>query len=157
VVTFCQVGIGTTNPDSSAALHVSSNAKGLLIPPMTQVQRQAIDKPATGWLVLQTDSPAGFYYNAGTPTGPNWLNLSAYALQQNINTNGKWISHSGNDSGLFVAQEGLGIGNATPDSRLTIQQAEPQPELATFHTWQGVGVWDMLLDVRIYVLCAKIQ
>jgi hypothetical protein len=40
-------------------------------------------------LVYQTDGAAGFYYNAGTPAAPAWLNLSAYTLQQNINTNGR--------------------------------------------------------------------
>lgn len=140
-----QVGIGTTTPNASAALDVSSNSKGLLIPQMTQAQRLGIVKPATGLLIYQTDAPAGFYYNAGTFDAPDWLNLSTYVLQQNINTNGKWISHSGTDSGLFVAQQGLGIGNSTPDSRLTIQQADPLSKLASFRTWEGRGVWDMWL------------
>jgi hypothetical protein len=145
VVTPGQVGIGTATPDASAALDVSSSSKGLLIPQMTQAQRLGINKPATGLLVQQTDAPAGFYYNMGTATEPSWLNLSAYTLQQNINTNGKWISHSGTDSGLFVAQQGLGIGNSTPDSRLTVQQAEPDSKLASFRTSQGLGAWDMSL------------
>jgi hypothetical protein len=84
-----QVGIGTNNPDPSAALDVSSESKGLLVPHMTQSQRLNISQPATGLLVYQTDGAAGFYYNAGTPAAPAWLNLSAYTLQQNINTNGR--------------------------------------------------------------------
>lgn len=143
--TKSQVGIGTTNPDGSAALDISSNSKGLLIPQMTKVQRLGIVKPATGLLIHQTDAPAGFYYNVGTATEPNWLNLSAYTLQQNINTNGKWISHSESDSGLFLAQQGLGIGTNTPDSRLTIQQEKPQSKIASFRTWDEHPVWDMSL------------
>lgn len=103
---FAQVGIGTTTPNPSAAVEISATDKGLLIPQMTAAQRRAIANPATGLLVIQTDEPAGFYYNAGTPAAPNWLNLSAYKLQQNINTNGKFISGDGTNTGLQVAANG---------------------------------------------------
>ena len=44
-----QVGIGTTSPAASAELDIqsSSNDKGILIPRMTQAQRNAISSPAT--------------------------------------------------------------------------------------------------------------
>lgn len=107
---YAQVGIGTTNPNPSAAMDISATDKGLLIPQMTAAQRTAITNPATGLLVIQTDSTAGFYYNAGTPAAPNWLNLSAYTLQQNINTNGKFISGDGTNTGLQLAEGGLLVG-----------------------------------------------
>jgi len=59
------VGIGTTTPDNSAQLDLSSTGKGLLIPRMNKVQRDAIASPATGLLVYQTDSTPGFYYYSG--------------------------------------------------------------------------------------------
>lgn len=108
---YAQVGIGTSNPDPSAAVDISATDKGLLIPQMTTAQRTAIANPATGLLVIQTDEPAGFYYNAGTPAAPNWLNLSAYKLQQNINTNGKFISGDGTNTGLQVSANGRVIGS----------------------------------------------
>lgn len=108
--TFAQVGIGTTNPNPSAAVDITSTDKGLLIPQMTAAQRTAITNPATGLLVIQTDGAAGFYYNAGTPASPNWLNLSAYKLQQNINTNGKFISGDGADAGLQASPGGMLVG-----------------------------------------------
>ncbi|AXY74543.1 hypothetical protein D3H65_11385 [Paraflavitalea soli] len=104
---YAQVGIGTTTPNPSAAVDISAIDKGLLIPQMTAVQRTAIANPATGLLVIQTDGTPGFYYNAGTPAAPNWLNLSAYKLQQNINTNGKYISGDGSDAGIKVAENGF--------------------------------------------------
>lgn len=109
---YAQVGIGTTNPNPSAAVDITSTDKGLLIPQMTAAQRAAIANPATGLLVIQTDGTAGFYYNAGTPAAPNWLNLSAYTLQQNINTNGKFISGDGADAGLQLSAGGLMVGTA---------------------------------------------
>lgn len=102
-----QVGIGTTNPNASAALDVSATDKGLLVPRLTHTQRESLANPATGLLVIQTDEPAGFYYNAGTPAIPNWLNLSTYTLQQNINTNGKYISGDGTKTGIQVGGNGL--------------------------------------------------
>ncbi len=72
------VGIGTTNPDNSALLHldVSSMAtkRGLLIPKMTATERNAIASPANGLIVFVTDDNK-LYYNAGTSGTPNWVAL----------------------------------------------------------------------------------
>ena len=48
------VGIGTTTPDNSAALDVSSTTKGMLIPRMTTAQRNAIPAAADGLLIYNT-------------------------------------------------------------------------------------------------------
>lgn len=55
------IGIGTTTPDSSALLDISSTNKGVLIPRMTYAQRIAIPQPAEGLCVYQTDSISGIY------------------------------------------------------------------------------------------------
>ncbi len=65
-----QLGIGTTVPDNSAALDISSTNKGLLIPRVTQANRPA--NPATGLMIYQTDGTAGFYFYSGTA----WLPLA---------------------------------------------------------------------------------
>jgi hypothetical protein len=66
------VGIGTTTPNASAQLDVTSTTKGLLIPRMTSTQRVAIASPVPGLLVYQTNvdisqpSSPGFYlYESG--------------------------------------------------------------------------------------------
>ena len=72
-----QVGIGTVSPNASSVLDVSSTTKGMLVPRMTQTQRNAITTPETGLLVFQTDGTIGFHYYNGT----NWVclgNNSAY-------------------------------------------------------------------------------
>ena len=53
--TFAQVGIGTTTPNASAALDVTSTTQGLLPPRMTKVQLEAIDSPIEGLMVYCTD------------------------------------------------------------------------------------------------------
>lgn len=74
---YSRVAINTTGaaPNASAMLDITSTNRGLLIPRMTQAQRNAIFLPATGLLVYQTDAGWGFYYNSGTPAIPIWTNL----------------------------------------------------------------------------------
>ena len=64
--TFAQVGINNENPDASAALDITSTTGGLLIPRMTETQRDAINPAATGLMIYQTDGTAGFYYYNGS-------------------------------------------------------------------------------------------
>lgn len=58
-------GSGST-ADASAMLDVSSTSKGMLIPRMTNAQRNAISTPATGLMIYQTDGTVGFYYYDGS-------------------------------------------------------------------------------------------
>ena len=60
-VSVAQTGIGTTTPDVSAKLDISSTTKGLLVPRMTATEKGAIATPAKGLLIYQTDGEAGFY------------------------------------------------------------------------------------------------
>ncbi len=47
-----KVGVGTTNPDPSAKLQVSSTTQGMLMPSMTTTQRDAIASPALGLFIF---------------------------------------------------------------------------------------------------------
>lgn len=82
-----QTGIGTTTPNAAAKFEIASTDKGLLIPRMSKVQREAItlSAAANGLLVYQTDDLTGFYVNTSTTTSIAWTR---------VNTN--WI-RTGND------------------------------------------------------------
>ena len=70
---FAQVGIGTTNPDGSAVLDISSTTKGLLIPRMTKAQLSAIASPVAGLIVYCTNCNANgemLIYNR-----TSWVNM----------------------------------------------------------------------------------
>jgi hypothetical protein len=69
--TNAQVGIGTFTPDSSAALHIKDTTRGLLIPTVTIMQRNAIHNPAEGLMVYQTEGTKGFWYF----TSGQWKNM----------------------------------------------------------------------------------
>lgn len=64
-----------SSPDGSAMLDISDTTKGLLIPRMTEAQRDLISNPASGLLIIQLDNDPGFYYNNGTPGSPDWVRL----------------------------------------------------------------------------------
>lgn len=60
------VGIGVASPHATALLDVSSTTKGVLFPRMTETQRDAIEGPATGLIVYQTDGTEGLYIYKST-------------------------------------------------------------------------------------------
>ena len=79
-VQICAQNVGIrvdgSTPDNSAMLDIKSTSGGLLIPRMTKSQRDSISSPATSLIIYQTDNTPGFYYNAGTPSSPNWVRSS---------------------------------------------------------------------------------
>ena len=64
------VGVGTTDPNTSSALDVTSTTKGFLMPRMTTAQRTAIASPAAGLQVYDTTTNTPWYYN-----GTIWVSL----------------------------------------------------------------------------------
>ena len=65
-LSYAQVGINTNTPDASSALEIESTTGGILIPRMTETQRDAIALPASGLMIYQTDEISGFYFYNGT-------------------------------------------------------------------------------------------
>jgi polyhydroxyalkanoate synthesis regulator phasin len=95
-------GIGTTTPNVSAKLEIKSTTKGLLIPRMTQTQRDAIGSPAKGLLIYQTDHNPGVY----SYDGSHWESVS------------HWKQSS---TGLLFYNEGnVGIGIGNPQAKLQV-------------------------------------
>lgn len=119
------VGIGTTNPHSSALLDLDVSAPsfttklGFLVPRMTLAERSAIPSPATGLLVYQTDAVAGFYYYTGSTwvrivdaeTNNLFLLLSGGTMSGNINMNNNLITNIGNSGTNFLSNGGLTLAN----------------------------------------------
>jgi hypothetical protein len=60
------IGVGTTAPNASAILDVTSTTKGFLPPRMTNAQRLLITTPAVGLMVYCTDAVEGLYVYKST-------------------------------------------------------------------------------------------
>lgn len=125
VFTFSQVGIGTTTPDASSALEISSTDSGILIPRMTQVQRDAIVAPATGLLIYQTDNTAGFYYYNGTI----WTTFGGADADWTVSGNDMYNANTGN----------VGVGTNTPTTKLHIEDAGTAGTIMTEDFEIGMG------------------
>ena len=73
VYSFAQVGLGTSNPVSSAALDVTSVTKGFLPPRMTYAQRTSIPTPIAGLIIFCSDcGTSGELLNFN---GTSWTNV----------------------------------------------------------------------------------
>ena len=96
------IGIGTTNPNGSAQVDISSSSKGLLIPRMTTVLINSISNPAKGLMVYDSTSNR-LMVNMGSSAAPNW---------QTIGSNSGW-SLSGN-SGTIPAAQFIGTTDDNP-------------------------------------------
>lgn len=131
------------NPDGSVAhesamLDVKSTSKGLLLPRMTQSQRNAIATPAYGLMIYQTDNNPGFYYfdgvawsrvgdgfgtitsigtqngvTGGPITNSGTIGLTGQALSlHNVNTNGFFYRNGSVISTRSIAVSGNAISIA---------------------------------------------
>jgi trimeric autotransporter adhesin len=92
------VGIGTTEPDNSALLDLSSTKKGLLIPRMTLKQKSEIQSPATGLMVFQTDFLTGFYFY----NGEKWQPLTNDAQKSIAATSWETDGNAGLSKDAFI-------------------------------------------------------
>lgn len=89
-----QVGIGTETPNASAILDVSSTTRGLLLPRMTTIQRDAIASPSAGLVIFNTTSNCLNMF-----TGVIWNELCGTATQGLIAT----LSCTPTDNGTLTA------------------------------------------------------
>jgi len=111
--TFAQVGINATGaaPTASAMLDVSSTNKGILIPRMTTIQKNAIPNKVEGLMVYDTDSKLFSFWVGSGPVG-YWTDFPQTPSTGFWQQNGSDISN--NNAG------NVGIGTTTPQTKLEI-------------------------------------
>lgn len=133
------VGVNTTTPDNSAALHVTyvTTPKGILVPRMTNAQRATVPSPANGLLIFNTDNNRFEVYDAsatswrGLLTNAN-VGTAAWARTGNVGTvpgtdflgttdNTDFTMFSNNIERLRLKANGnFGIGTNNPTSLLSV-------------------------------------
>ncbi|MDO5969048.1 hypothetical protein Q4Q35_04440 [Flavivirga aquimarina] len=116
-MTYAQVGIGTTEPDGSSIMDVESTDKGLLIPRLTNEQKNDIVNPATGLMVYDLTNKCTSV-NIGLPYAPNWecLNktdnstiptviVSSTSLAINATNDEQWLDVPGLSSTFTLLED----------------------------------------------------
>ena len=127
---YSQVGIGTTNPDASAMLDISSTDSGVLVPrvPLTDVTDNTtpVSGPATGLLVWNTNAGVtggngvGFYFF----NGAQWM-----PIQQTVSDDADFFEEGGTtapdaiDDDMFT-QGYTAFGKNTADHRVEINEID---------------------------------
>lgn len=111
------VGIGTTTPNASAQLDVTSTTKGMLIPRMTGAQRTSIPTPAIGLMVIQTNtetvppSSSGLYLFEGFGVTGIWRRIAR--TDEITGGSSTWTISGSNQFSNVAGNVGIGIGAPT--------------------------------------------
>lgn len=142
--------VNGVTPDASSVLDVSSTSKGLLIPRVALTATNSaspITLPATSMMVYNTATAGvspnnvipGYYYNAGTPTVPDWARFyagSAAGTEWKLLGNAGTVANTNflgttdaidlvfrtnNTEKVRIMSDGnVGIGTATPYAKLNV-------------------------------------
>ncbi|MCX6320029.1 MAG: hypothetical protein NTW29_22310 [Bacteroidetes bacterium] len=118
------LAIGGTIVDTSAVVDIRSegNDRGVLLPRLTKLQREAIYNPAQGLITYQTDLDSGFYFYKGT----GWKNFSLDIAGDTGRTGSVtfWTGRNkiGSTDKLYWNENSkqLGIGTQTTTAPLTL-------------------------------------
>ena len=99
------VGIGETSfePSESAALEIRATQKGILIPKLTDQQRNNITNPVEGLLIYQVNLVTGFYYFNGS----TWERLGSFYVDYDTDSLNEIQSISISNDTIYLQNGGF--------------------------------------------------
>lgn len=126
------VAIGTTTPDSSAQLDVSSTTKGFLPPRMTLVQRNGIINPAAGLIIYCTDCTAAGELQLFNNS--NWVGLMPTSDNPNLQNSISLISSTSGYSNVQEYWKNVTFSITTADTS-KVQYLEVKSAISQLYLW----------------------
>jgi len=124
-----EIGINTSFIHSSAIFEINSTNKGILIPRLTDNQKQDINNPANGLMIYNYNSKTIEIYN-----GNKWVKLLGDTIYIDFDLNGNSIinvsniyltgNNLSNETNIFMGKENAYIKNLGPNTKLNIQFPE---------------------------------
>ncbi|MBM3922519.1 MAG: hypothetical protein FJ340_04855 [Sphingomonadales bacterium] len=109
---FAQVGIGTASPNANALLDLVSTSKGVLLPRLTDAQRNAIASPSEGLLIYNTTAGKAQVY--GKASKAERINISYFSGATLTGEDLAWQAFTPTVSGYL--------------SKITLNQANPRQD-----------------------------
>ena len=113
---FGQMGVNTTNPNSSSVLALKSIRRGFLMPRMTTSQRRAISNPANGLFVFDTDDKMFYFYDSTYVTPSyGWTGLSPWIFKDDRSNKDTVTQLFMRDLYTQPSVRSIAIGTTTPN------------------------------------------
>jgi len=130
------VAIGTTSPNASSLLDLTSTSKGFLQPRMTTTQRNAISSPTEGLTIFNTTTHKPNYYN-----GTSWIELQENSVNGTLNKVAKFTPNGTALGDSAITDDGYSVLISEP-TFITGTPATDSPlgvELLTSSNWTSTG------------------
>jgi hypothetical protein len=130
------VGIGTSTPDESAILDISSTEKGLLIPRLTTTQQGLVSNPAEGLMIYNSAEDKLKYYDSG------WKGVSPWERYGN-----KIYAPSGSSVGIGGESDGFALlhlkfGSTNFGEGIRMEGANGENWYTTINANQDYAIYD---------------
>lgn len=134
-IAHAQVGIGTTSPDTSSVLDLSSTTKGFLLPRMTTVQQTALLNPAIGLTVFNTTSNQIETNKGNGLGGVLWTGVSTTGITAAIGDNSTQLATTAfvlSNSDHYNSVSATGIISTTSATEAVVDGMIVSPATGTY-------------------------
>jgi hypothetical protein len=154
IASTTQLSVGTSTPDASALFQLESTSKGFLAPRMTQVQRDAINNPASGLMVYNTDTNQYNVYNgsiwgsvgSGGGSGGGGVNSGITGAFGYYQSSAATISPQ---STLFFKNGMVGVGTNTPSALLQVVSSSTTLPILSISSSSGSSFLTVLANGNV--------
>lgn len=124
-------------PNESSLLEIRSDNKGILIPRMTTMQREAIISPSNGLMVFDIDESGLYYYDATKDGKAGWVKMVVGDASVESGTAGKIAYFK--DATTIGAHSSVELSNSAEEPIFVVKNSEDQIVFAVYE--KGVRIY----------------